>query len=127
MELGALEIEDRFPPGTFDGAASCLLFSELTDDEQDYLLATLISRVRPGGTVAIADEVAPKGAAARAWWRLRRAPLVAATWLLAQTSTRPIYGLEQRVRAAGFSDLQVEQMPGNFVVICSKVPAGRDS
>jgi ubiquinone/menaquinone biosynthesis C-methylase UbiE len=127
MELGALEIEDRFPPGTFDGAASCLLFSELTDDEQAYLLATLISRVRPGGTVAIADEVAPKGAAARAWWRLRRAPLVAATWLLAQTSTRPVYGLEQRMRDAGFSDLQVEQMPGDFVVICGKVPTGSES
>ncbi|MGD8413572.1 MAG: class I SAM-dependent methyltransferase [Candidatus Latescibacterota bacterium] len=126
MELGALEIEDRFPPGTFDGAASCLLFSELTDDEQDYLLATLISRVRPGGTIAIADEVAPKGAAARAWWRLRRAPLVAATWLLAQTSTRPVCGLENRMRDAGFSDLQVEQMPGDFVVICGRVPAGRE-
>jgi len=127
MELGALEIEDRFSPGAFDGAASCLLFSELTGDEQGYLLATLISRVRPGGTVAIADEVAPEGAAARAWWRVRRAPLVAATWLLAQTSTRPVSGLEQRMRDAGFRDLEVERMAGDFVVICGKVAAGSES
>lgn len=126
MELGALEIEDRFPPGAFDGAASCLLFSELTGDEQAYLLATLISRVRSGGTVAIADEVAPEGAAARAWWRLRRAPLVAATWLLAQTSTRPVSGLEQRMRDAGFRGLRVERMAGDFVVICGKVPTGSE-
>jgi demethylmenaquinone methyltransferase/2-methoxy-6-polyprenyl-1,4-benzoquinol methylase len=127
IELGALEIEDRFSPGTFDGAASCLLFSELTDEEQAYLLATLMSRVRPGGTVAIADEVAPEGAAARAWWRLRRAPLVAATWLLAQTSTRPVSGLEQRMRDAGFRELQVERMAGNFLVVCGKVPTRSES
>jgi ubiquinone/menaquinone biosynthesis C-methylase UbiE len=127
MELGALEIEDRFPPGSFDGAASCLLFSELTGDEQAYLLATLISRVHPAGTVAIADEVAPKGVAARAWWRLRRAPLVAATWLLTQTSTRPVSGLEQRMRDAGFRDLQIERMAGDFVVICGKVGTGSES
>lgn len=127
MELGALEIEDRFPPGSFDGAASCLLFSELTGDEQDYLLATLITRVRPAGTVAIADEVAPKGAAARAWWRLRRAPLLAATWLLSQTSTRPVSGLEQRMRDAGFRDLQIERVAGDFVVIYGKVGIGGES
>lgn len=127
MELGALELEDRFPPASFDAAASCLLFSELTDDEQAYLLSTLTSRVRPGGTVAIADEVAPEGAAARAWWRLRRVPLVAATWLLAQTSTRPVRGLEQRMRDAGFRDVQVERMPGSFVVIRGQVPTGSES
>ena len=121
MKLGALEIEDRFPPDTFDGAASCLLFSELTEDEQGYLLATLASRVRSGGMVAIADEVAPNGAAARAWWRLLRLPRVAATWLLAQTSTRPVSGLEQKMRDVGFRDIQVERMAGNFVVIHGEV------
>ncbi len=122
LELGALEIEDRFPARAFDGAASCLLFSELTDDEQSYVLGKLISRVRPGGTVAIADEVAPEGTAARVWWRVRRAPLVAATWLLSQTSTRPVAGLEQRMREAGFVDLHVDRMAGDFVVIHGKVP-----
>lgn len=123
LELGALEIEDRFAPDTFDAAASCLLFSELTDAEQAYVLATLSTRVRPGGTVAIADEVAPEGHAARAWWRLRRAPLVAATWVLAQTSTRPVTGLEGRMRDAGFVDLAVERMPGDFAVMHGKIPA----
>lgn len=122
LELGALEIEDRFAVDTFDGAASCLLFSELTADEQTYVLSTLLSRVRPGGTVAIADESAPEGLAARAWWRLRRAPRVAATWLLAQTSTRPVSGLERRMWNAGFRDLKIERMPGDFVVISAVVP-----
>lgn len=124
MEVGALEIEDHFEADTFDGAASCLLFSELTADEQTYVLSTLISRVRPGGTVAIADEVAPEGLAARAWWRLRRAPLAAATWLLAQTSTRPVSGLERRMRDAGFRDLKVERPAGDFVVVSGVVPPG---
>lgn len=122
LELGALEIEDRFDADTFDGAASCLLFSELTADEQAYVLSTLISRVRPGGTVAIADEVAPEGRLARAWWRLRRVPLVAATWVLAQTSTRPVSGLEPRMRDAGFRDLKVDRMAGDFAVVSGVVP-----
>lgn len=124
LEIGALEIEDHFDADTFDGAASCLLFSELTDDEQGYLLSTLISRVRPGGVVAIADEVAPEGGIARAWWWLRRTPLVVATWILAQTSTRPVVGLEQRMRHAGLQDLEVERMAGDFSVVSGRVPRG---
>ncbi|MEZ4654526.1 MAG: methyltransferase domain-containing protein [Candidatus Eisenbacteria bacterium] len=127
LELGALEIEDRFPSDTFDGAAACLLFSELTDDEQSYLLTTLLSRVRPGGTVAIADEVAPGGTVARAWWRMRRAPWVAGTWLLAQTSTRPVHGLERRMRDSGFRDVQVEPIPGDFALISGVVPTRVES
>ncbi len=125
IELGALEIEDRFAADSFDGAVSCLVFSELTGDEQDYVLATLRSRVRPGGTIAIADEVAPEGTAARAWWRVRRAPLVAATWLLTQTSTRPVSGLEKRMRDAGLQDVHAERMAGDFTLVCGTVPQGR--
>lgn len=122
LELGALELEDRFDPDTFDGAASCLLFSELTADEQTYLLATLSSRIRPGGTIGIADEVAPQGLLARAWWRVRRAPLTAVTWVLAQTSTKPVSGLESRMLEAGLRDLKVERMAGDFVVVSGVVP-----
>ena len=121
LEVGALEIEDHFDVNTFDGAVSCLLFSELTDDEQTYLLSTLNSRVRPGGVVAIADEVAPKGLLAHAWWWMRRAPLVVATWVLAQTSTRPVSGLEQRMRDAGLQDVKVEHMAGDFSVVSGTV------
>jgi demethylmenaquinone methyltransferase/2-methoxy-6-polyprenyl-1,4-benzoquinol methylase len=127
VELGALEIEDRFEPDTFAGAVSCLLFSELTADEQDYVLATLRTRVRPGGVVAIADEVAPERGAARAWWRVRRAPLVAATWLLTQTTTRPVSGLEERMRAAGYEDVEVDRMAGDFAVVRGVVPEGSQS
>lgn len=124
LEAGALEIEDHFAANSFDSAASCLLFSELTADEQAYVLSTLISRVRPGGVVAIADEVAPEGLVARAWWWLRWAPLVAVTWMLAQTSTRPVSGLEQRMRGAGFENVKAERLAGDFSVISGRVRCG---
>ncbi len=124
VEAGALEIEDHFDAASFDGATACLVFSELAPGEQDYVLETLRTRVRPGGIVAIADEVAPRGRMARAWWALRRTPFVALTWLLTQTTTRPVAGLADRMRSAGFEDVAEERMAGDFVLVYGRVPRG---
>lgn len=125
-ELGALELEDRFEEDSFDGAVSCLLVSELTPEERAYVLGTLRSLVRAGGLVVIADEAAPEGTAARAWWRLGRAPLVAWTWLLTQTSTSPLESvgkLEEALADAGLVELASERLAGNFVLASGRVPA----
>jgi demethylmenaquinone methyltransferase/2-methoxy-6-polyprenyl-1,4-benzoquinol methylase len=47
LELSAMEIEDRFPEDAFDAVASCLTFSELSPEEQSYVLKVLHSRMRP--------------------------------------------------------------------------------
>ena len=49
LELGAMEIEDRFAEGSFEAAVSCLAFSELSPDERRYVLRValrLLRRVR---------------------------------------------------------------------------------
>lgn len=122
VELGAMEIEDRFEPESFDAAVSCLLFSELSRDEQDYVLSTVRTRLRPGGLLVVADEVAPAGRARRAWWRLRRAPLVAVTWLVTQTTTHWVRDLDDRVRRAGFAEVRSESFAGNFGLVCATAP-----
>jgi ubiquinone/menaquinone biosynthesis C-methylase UbiE len=122
IELGAMEIEDRFEPESFDGVVSCLVFSELSGAEQDYVLATVRTRLRPGGVLVIADEVAPSGRAQRAWWRLRRAPLVAVTWLVTQTGTHWVRDLDERVRRAGFADVHGERFAGNFGLVRATAP-----
>ncbi len=125
QELGAMEVEDRFGPCSFDGAVSCLLFSELERDERVYLMRTLCTRVRAGGTVVIADEAPPAAALARVWWRLLRAPLVAATWLLTQTMTHTLEGpgsLETLLSEAGLQNVNAERLRGSFVVAHGTVP-----
>ncbi len=117
LELGAMEIEDRFPERSLDAAVSCLAFSELAYDEQDYVLSTVRSRLRPGGTLVVADEVAPTGRAARAWWQIRRAPRAWLTWVRTQTTTRPVDGLEQRLASAGLIEVRSERLAGDFLLV----------
>jgi ubiquinone/menaquinone biosynthesis C-methylase UbiE len=117
VALGAMEIEDRFPEASFDAIVSCLMFSELLPEEQDYVLATARTRLRPGGTIVVGDEAAPTTRAARLWRSLRRLPAVVATYLLTQTTTRPVVDLGAKLRAAGFEGVTEERLDGGDFVI----------
>jgi ubiquinone/menaquinone biosynthesis C-methylase UbiE len=123
LELGAAEIADRFPEHSFDAVVSCLAFSELTPDEVAYTLHTVRTRLVPRGTLVIADEVEPDTTARRFVHRLRRAPLALLTWLLTQTTTRPIAGLAAAVRAAGFVEV-IERRPdsASFAILTARNP-----
>lgn len=118
VELGAAEIEDRYPEQSFDAVVFCLALSEMSPEAQDYALKIAFSRLKPGGTIVVADETLPEDALARFLYRLRRLPLVAATYLMTQTTTRPTRDLGARVRAAGFVDVDEERMwSGAFVIV----------
>jgi len=119
IELGAMELEDRFEPGTFDAVVSCLAFSELSPDERLYVLRTALHLLHPGGRVVIADEVSPHGRTARVWRWMRRLPVVLATWVLTQTSTHPVEGLTDMVRAAGFGEVAEERLGRDDFAIVS--------
>jgi ubiquinone/menaquinone biosynthesis C-methylase UbiE len=123
LELGAAEIADHFPERSFDAVVSCLAFSELTPNEVAYTLQTVRTRLVPGGTLVIADEVEPDTTAGRFVHHLRRAPLALLTWLLTQTTTRPIAGLAAFVRAAGFVEV-AECRPDSpsFAIVTARKP-----
>jgi len=106
IELGAAEIEDRFGESAFDAAVSCLCFSEMSIEEQAYALRVLHSRIKPGGMLVIADETIPETFGGRLWYRLRRWPLLLFTYVLTQTTTRPVTRLADRIRAAGFERVE---------------------
>jgi demethylmenaquinone methyltransferase/2-methoxy-6-polyprenyl-1,4-benzoquinol methylase len=121
MELGAAEIEDRFPESSFDAVVSCLAFSEMYPEEQSFVLASAFSRIKDDGTLLIADELRPETRGGRLWSGLRRAPSAALTFLLTQTTTRPVDRLAERVRAAGFLRVVEERLPpGDFALLQAK-------
>jgi ubiquinone/menaquinone biosynthesis C-methylase UbiE len=118
MQLNAMEIEDRFEEESFDAIVSCLAFSEMSPDERRYVLKTSYSRMKPGGRIAIADEVPPETTVRRLWHRAARWPVAALTYAITQTTTHPVVGLVEAIRSAGFEDVVQERVaPGDFAVV----------
>lgn len=117
VELGAMEIEDRFAEGSFDAIVSCLVFSELLAEEQAYVLGTARTRLRPWGTIVVGDEARPPTRTARARHFLGRLPVMLWTYLLTQTRTRPVADLGAKLRAAGFERVTEDRYDdGAFVI-----------
>lgn len=109
IELGAAEIEDRFPPEAFDGAVACLSFSELSPEELSYVLEVVRTRLRPRGLLLVADEILPESTGGRSLYRLQRWPFVLAALLVSQTATRALRDPTDRLRAAGFREIERER------------------
>jgi ubiquinone/menaquinone biosynthesis C-methylase UbiE len=120
INASAAEIEDHVPPGSLDAVVSCLAFSEMSPAEQDHALRSSRERLRPGGLLAIGDECDPRSPWRRFWHRLERLPLVAAVYVLTQATTRPVEGLGDRVRAAGFAEVHVEELWESFELVTAR-------
>ena len=121
-ELGVAEL-DQEPAGVYDAAVSGLCFSELSPDEIRFTLKTLRSLLKPGGLLLIADEVRPASTVKHLLSVLLRAPLVALTYLLTQTTTKAVRDLPQMVKAAGFQirDIRLTRL-GNFMELVAFNP-----
>lgn len=117
LQLDAAEIEDHIAPGSLDAVTACLVLSELSPQEQAYLLRSAATCLRPGGLLLVADEVVPEGWWARLAYRLGRWGLLVLAWLLTQTSTRPLREVASRVRAAGFVNCTEQRLWGGSLLL----------
>lgn len=102
-QMSAIDLDEAFPDGSFDVVVSSLAFSELSEDERQFVLRQCHRLLRDGGLLAIADEVVPRQPALRALVWLLRFPLVVITYVLTQTTTRAVAGLEESIAGAGFA------------------------
>jgi ubiquinone/menaquinone biosynthesis C-methylase UbiE len=118
LELSAAEIGDRFAERSLDAVVSCLAMSEMSSDEQEYVLRVAYSRLAAGGAIVIADETMPEHPLSRLAYWMRRLPIAAAAYLLTQTTTRPLRNLRERVVAAGFRHVEEERIwSGSFLIV----------
>ena len=118
--MAATEIADRFPPNHFDAAATSLAFSEMSKQEQVYVLAAVGRVLRPGGRLVVADAVRPTGFFARLRYTCVRLPVALITYLLTQTTTVAVQHLAERVRKAGFHILDEQKLPGGVGLIVAE-------
>jgi SAM-dependent methyltransferase len=88
--------------GAFDLVVFSLSMSELREVEQWVAMNSAFDFLKPGGRLVVADEVVPQAFAPKMWYHLRRLPLLAITYLITRTTTRPIREMEERFRACGF-------------------------
>ena len=104
-QMGAIEMDKAFGDGAFDKIVSTLVFSELYSDEQKYVLREGYRILKRGGLIIVADEVRPRSLAKRILHSLIRVPLLVTTYILTQTSTRPLKDVENLLTDAGFEIL----------------------
>jgi ubiquinone/menaquinone biosynthesis C-methylase UbiE len=124
QEMAAVEIANRFAAGSFDAVASSLVLSEMSEDEQQYVLEAALRVLRPGGRLVVADEVRADGILARIVHACVRWPLAALTYLLTQTTTSAVRNLGARVRAAGFLVVEERRLRrGGVGIVIGEKPA----
>jgi demethylmenaquinone methyltransferase/2-methoxy-6-polyprenyl-1,4-benzoquinol methylase len=107
--MSAVDLDEAFPEATFDLVVSSLMFSELSEDEQAFVLIECRRLLRAGGRLLIADEAEPRPWPLRLLARFLRLPLVVLTYVLTQTATRAVVGLQEKIAAAGFRVRGVER------------------
>ncbi len=122
-ESTAAEI-DALPRGELDAIAASLVFSEMSGAERRFVLREAMRLLRPGGRIAVADEVTPR----RAWQRLLHAlfrlPLALLTWVITGTTTRPLADLAGEMRDAGLRVVAERRGAlGSFALVVAERPA----
>jgi demethylmenaquinone methyltransferase/2-methoxy-6-polyprenyl-1,4-benzoquinol methylase len=116
----------EFAPESFDAVVCCLVLSELTATERRYALEVFCRLLRPGGTLVLADEVAPGPIGRRLLYRAARLPMAVVTYALAQTTTHAARELDRTLTDHGMQAVETARRRGqSFQIAWGRKPAWR--
>jgi len=121
-EMGVAELEKE-ESDSYDAVTSGLCFSELSQDEIAFTLKEAMRILKLGGLLCIADEVLADNLPAKVVQLVVRIPLVVLTYLLTQTTTHAVRGLDKMVTDSEF-ELQSSQTHqiGTLLLIVARKP-----
>lgn len=126
-EQGVVELSNE-TADRYDVVMSGLCFSELTENEQAYALGQAVRILRPGGLLVIADETRPRSFFKSCLHWLIRIPLTVITYILTQTTTRPVRDLPAKVTETEFITESVKyNWLGNFIEMVARKPTADSS
>jgi ubiquinone/menaquinone biosynthesis C-methylase UbiE len=128
VERTASEI-DSFPERSFDAVVASLSLSEMSKHERAFVLKCAQRVLRPGGVIAIGDEVRPRSFITRALQTVVRGPQAALAWLVVGSVSSLIPDLAAELVAAGFVIRSERRwlLETLAVVIAEREPAARSS
>jgi len=122
MEMGVVELGSE-KTESYDAVMSGLCLSELSKEELCSTLKEIKRILKPEGILLVADEVKPKGTIKILFHWLIRIPLLIITYLVAQTTTRAIENLPEKIEKTG---LIIESLKsnkiGNFIELVARKP-----
>ena len=122
LHQDAVEL-DEFTRESFDSVTSTLVFSELNSSEKRYTLSYAFQVLKPGGILVLADEVVPHRLSRRLVHALISTPLKLITYLVTQTSTKAVQGLDRIIEEAGFEIELIENFQlDSFQLIIARKP-----
>ncbi len=122
LQMSAAEV-DEFPDSSFDTVTSTLVFSELFQYEQRYVLIHAFRVLKPGGVLILADETIPRKRLKRIAHKIISLPLRFITYLMTQTSTKPLHDIVEKVEGAGLIIEQDEEYQlGAFRIVVARKP-----
>jgi ubiquinone/menaquinone biosynthesis C-methylase UbiE len=125
VQMSAIDLDERYQAGSFDLVTSSLAFSELSDDEQRFVLGQCRRLLAEGGRLVIADEVVPSSWPKRLLHLLVRLPLVVVTYVLTQTTTSAVRDMESKITAAGFEiEWKETTFLGDFQTVAARRRSG---
>ena len=122
LERTASEV-DGLPEADFDAVVAGLCLSEMSAGERAFVLRALARCLRPGGVLAVADEVQPRRTGQRVLHALLRAPQATLAWLVMGSTSRPIRDLAAELAAAGL-EVRSEQrwLLGRLAAVVAERP-----
>ena len=111
--MPVIELDETFPDQRFDKASAMLVFSELYEKEQEFVLAQVHRILKDRGEFILIDEVKPQGTWKKILYYLVRIPLVLLTFLKSRLTTKPLKHFEDTLRSHNFMTLIEEPYLGN--------------
>ena len=101
-EMSVVEMDRHIPNNSFDKVVSTFVFSELSEAEQLFALRESYRVLKPNGKIIFLDEVKPRSFWKKTLYYLIRVPLELVTYLVAQTTTKPLKDIEGKLSTAHF-------------------------
>lgn len=120
ITLDVADMESALRDKSYDRIVSNLVFSELSEDEQIYVLQESQRLLKDQGLLIIGDEIIPQSSFCRWIFRTMRFPLAVLTFLLTQSTTRSVKDLKDKIIKTGFQIVSADQsLLGSFELIAA--------